>query len=163
MRGLDALHAGDHVEDDRKDAVGHAERNLGAGADAEIENKERQDRHLRDCVEQQHQRQRGAHCKTAEPDRQPDRDAGDDRQHKRDHELDERSLERGLHARIAEHARHRRNDGGWRTEEIGIKDGVTSELPEDKHQNHDAQSRNRRIAPQEGPRGGLGCRRAPCR
>ena len=115
--------------------MAHAERDLGAGADAEIENKERQDRHLRDRVEQQHQRQRGAQCKTAEPDRQPDRDAGDDREHKRDHELDERSLERGLHARIAEHARHRRNDGGWRTEEIGIEDGVTGELPEDKHQN----------------------------
>ncbi len=53
---LDVLHAGDDRHDDRKDAVAHAEGDLGGGTDAEIEDEQRQDGDLRRAVEQQDDR-----------------------------------------------------------------------------------------------------------
>ena len=143
---LEILHAGHDGDDNRKNAVADAESNFGSRADAEEQNEQRQDRHLRGAVEQQNDRHEAAARKRLQPDTQADHQTDHHRHAECERQFPKRDLYCTRHALGGEQIGQRRQHGGRRRHEQRIDPPARRDLPQQKHRSNDAEPGNSGMA-----------------
>ncbi len=130
---IDLLHAGGHRDHDRKHAMADAKSDLGRGADAEDQHEDRQDRDLRQAIEQKNDRHEALMGEPAEPDGKSDA-RSDHRRQARSRRQFRYSVSHsadgtpGVPNRLAERHQHFRR----RADEVAIEKEARRDLPDDR-------------------------------
>ncbi len=120
-------------------------------ADAEGQNEQRQDRDLRQAIDQEHDRHQAPPRERLQPDGEPDDEAEDNRNEKRDGQFEEREPQRRRDAGRAQHAAELCEDTRRWSDEQRIHEPARGYLPSDHNENDDAEPDNSGMPQKEAP------------
>src|SRR5262249_47198135 len=143
--------ASDDGHDDGKKTVAHAEGDLGRGADAEIEDEQRQDGDLRHAVEQEDDRHEALARERLQPDGKPDRKPDNDRKRESDGELPERDAQGRGYAAGGEQGRQPGEHAGGRAQKYRVHPPARGAPPEGEQEKDDGDARAPRPAERPPP------------